>query len=186
MQVVWACPATVGVAQVKPAGAELTEPEAEEVPREALMVRVKLAVAGAKFAVTLRAAVMARVQVVAVPVQAPLQPVKAEPAAGVAVSVTFVPLLKLAEQLAAETPAAVGVAQLMPAGLDDTVPAPVVVPRLEVTVRVWGASVKVAVTLRAALIATVQLPVPVHAPPQPEKVEPAPGVAVSVTLALKA
>jgi hypothetical protein len=185
-QVVWVCPATVGVAQVSPAGAELTEPEAVEVPLAALMVRPKLAVAGAKFAVTLRVAVMARVQVVAVPVQAPLQPVKAEPVAGVAVSVTFVPLLKLAEQLAAETPAAVGVGQLMPAGFDATVPAPAVMPRLEVTVRVRGASMKVAVTLRAALIVTVQVPVPVHAPLQPVKDEPAAGVAVSVTAALKA
>jgi hypothetical protein len=185
-QVAWVCPATLGVAHVSPAGDEVTEPEAVEVPLAALMVRPKLVVAGAKFAVTLRAAVMASVQVVAVPVQAPLQPVKAEPAVGVAVSVTLVPLLKLAEQLEAEAPAAVGVAQLKPVGFDATVPAPAVMPRLEVTVRVWGASAKVAVTLRAALIVTVQVPVPVHAPLQPVKDEPAAGVAVSVTAALKA
>jgi hypothetical protein len=110
--------------------------------------------------------------------------VKAEPAVGVAVSVTLVPLLKLAEQLEAETPAALGVAQLKPAGLDTTVPAPAVMPRLEVTVRVWGASAKVAVTLRAVLIVTEQVPVPVHAPLQPAKDEPAAGVAVNVTAAL--
>jgi hypothetical protein len=43
-------------------------------------------------AVTLRAAVMATVQVVEVPEQAPLQPVNVDPAAAAAVSVTEVPL----------------------------------------------------------------------------------------------
>jgi hypothetical protein len=57
-------------------------------------------------------------------------------------------------------------------------------PRLEVTVRVWGARAKVAVTLRAVLIVTEQVPVPVHAPLQPAKDEPAAGVAVNVTAAL--
>src|SRR5207245_71498 len=45
----------------------------------------------------------------------PLQPVKEEPAAGAAVRVTAVPLVKLAEQVAP---------QLMPPGLLVTVPAP--------------------------------------------------------------
>ena len=54
----------------------------------------------------------------------PLQPLKVEPAAGAAVSVTAVPLVKLAAQVAP---------QVMPAGLLVTVPAPV--PALE-TVRV--------------------------------------------------
>ena len=49
---------------------------------------------------------------VPVPVQSPLQPVKVEPPAGVAVSVTRVPELKLAPQE-------------MPAGLLETVPEPV-------------------------------------------------------------
>jgi len=44
-----------------------------------------------------------------------------------------------------------------------------------------GASLKVAVTVRAALIVTVQLPVPLHAPPQPVNVEPEAALAVSVT-----
>jgi len=52
----------------------------------------------------------------AVPVQAPLQPVKVEPAAGVAPRVTDAPLAKLAEQV---------VGQLMPAGVLVTVPVPV-------------------------------------------------------------
>jgi hypothetical protein len=39
---------------------------------------------------------------------------------------------------------------------------------------------KVAVTDCAALIVTVQVPVPAQAPPQPPKVEPLAGVAVKV------
>src|SRR6266478_1083773 len=51
-----------------------------------------------------------------VPVQAPLQPTKVEPEAGVAVNVTMVPLLKLALQM---------VGQLIPVGLLVTAPLPV-------------------------------------------------------------
>ena len=40
---------------------------------------------------------------------------------------------------------------------------------------------KVAVTLWAAVIETAQLPVPVQAPAQPEKVDPGSGEAVSMT-----
>src|SRR5439155_18310083 len=100
----------------------------------------------------------------------PLQPVKVEPAAGVAVSVTTVPLAKLAEQVAA---------QLIPAGELVTVPLPV---PAGVTVRVKVCTVKVAVTVVAAESVSTQAPVPVQPPPvQPVKVEPAAGVAVSVT-----
>jgi len=65
--------------------------------------------------VTFLAALMATVQA-PVPVQAPDQPAKVEPAAGVAVSVWDVPLLMLAEQI---------VPQLMPKGVLVTVPVPV-------------------------------------------------------------
>ena len=66
----------------------------------------------------------------------------------------------------------------MPAGDDVTEPAPV--PALAtVSVR---ATTKVAVTLRAALMLSVQEPVPGQAPPQPPNNDPAPGAAVSVTL----
>src|SRR2546425_681738 len=105
----------------------------------------------------------------AVPEQLPpLQPANTEPPSGITVSVTTVPLTKLAEQLEP---------QLMPAGVLVTVP----MPALEtVSVKVW--SVKVAVIVVAAEIVTVQVPVPVHSPPlQPVKAEPASGVAVSVT-----
>ena len=45
-----------------------------------------------------------------------------------------------------------------------------------------GADVNVAVTDATAFIVTTQLPLPVHAPDQPEKSEPEAGVAVSVTI----
>ena len=65
-------------------------------------------------AVTDCAALIATVHV-AVPVQPPLQPANVEPLAADAVSVTDVPLAKLALQVAP---------QLMPAGDDVTVPLP--------------------------------------------------------------
>jgi len=65
-------------------------------------------------AVTVVAAETVTVQA-PVPAQ-PVQPVKVEPAAGVAVSVTAVPLAKLAEQVAP---------QVIPAGELVTVPLPV-------------------------------------------------------------
>ena len=79
-----------------------------------------------KVAVTFFAAVMLTVQVL-LPEQSPLQPVKV-PLVAVAVSVTLVPLSKLAEQVDP---------QLMPEGLLVTVPLPVPVPDIT-TVRVSG------------------------------------------------
>ena len=67
-----------------------------------------------KVAVTVFAAFMVSVQV-PVPVQAPLQPAKVLPAAGVAVRVTLVPLVKFALQVALQS---------IPAG-PATVPEPV-------------------------------------------------------------
>ena len=122
---------------------------------------------------TLFAAVMETIQV-PVPVQAPDQPEKVDPADGEAVSVTEVPELYEAVQVAP---------QEMPAGLEVTVPLPV--PAL-VTVMVYDTRVKVAVTLRAAVMETVHVPVPVQAPDQPVKVEPAAGAAVKVTEVLYA
>src|SRR5512137_2441699 len=51
-----------------------------------------------------------------------------------------------------------------------------------VAVGLTALPVKVAVTLRARLIATVQVPVPVQAPLQPVKVDPVDAAAVSVTV----
>src|SRR5207249_11786881 len=108
---------------------------------------------------------------VAVPVQPPpLQPEKVEPAAGAAVKVTEVPLANAAAQV---------VPQAMPAGALVMVPLPA--PAL-LTVSVKDGRAKAAVTVWAALIVTVQVPVPEQPPPlQPEKVEPAAGAAVKVT-----
>src|SRR5437016_2584324 len=126
--------------------------------------------AGVKVAVTVVAAESVTTQVPAPEQPPPLQPVKVEPAAGVAVSVTAVPLVKLAEQVAP---------QVIPAGALVTVPLPV---PAGVTVRVKVCSVKVAVTVVAPETVTTHVPVPEHPPPlQPVKVEPAAGVAVSVT-----
>src|SRR5207247_1969528 len=93
-----------------------------------------------------------------------------EPATGLAVSVTAVPLVKLAEQVAP---------QVIPAGELVTVPLPV--PAL-LTVSAKLGRLKVAVTVVAVETVTTQVPVPEHPPPlQPLKVEPATGLAVSVT-----
>ena len=68
--------------------------------------------------------------------------------------------------------------QLIPAGLELTVPLPV--PDL-LTDKENVCTLKVAVTEVAAFIVTEQVPVPEQAPLQPAKVEPPAGAAVSVT-----
>src|SRR5262245_13264439 len=125
-------------------------------------------------AVTVRACVIDTVQP-PVPVHAPLHPANVDPPAAAAVSVTLVPLAKLAFWVAQVVP------QLMPAGLDVTVPAPV--PAL-FTGSVWLLLLvsNVAVTVRACVIDTVHPPVPVQAPLHPANVDPLAAVAVSVTL----
>jgi len=154
------------VPQETPVGALVTVPD----PVPALLT-VSVNVCSAKVAVTVCAALIVTVQVLPVPVQTPpLQPVNVEPAAGVAVNVTAVPLANGAEH---EVP------HEMPAGALVTVPDPV--PVLD-SVSVKGCSVNVAVTDCAAFTVMVQVPVPVQPPPlQPENVEPAVGVAVNVT-----
>jgi|SRR5437762_12935494 len=123
----------------------------------------------ANVAVTVVAALTVTVQV-PVPAQPPpLQPLKMEPAAGAAVSVTEAPLANAAEHVAP---------QETPAGALVTVPVPA--PAL-LTVSVKDCKAKVAVTEVAALIVTVQVPVPAQPPLQPLNVEPAVGAAVKVT-----
>jgi hypothetical protein len=119
-------------------------------------------------AVTFRAAVIDSVQP-AVPVQAPLQPANVEPLAAAVLSVTEVPLAKLALHV---------VPQLTPEGADVTVPVPV--PAFVTLNAKVVAVVNVAVTERAAVIDTVHDPVPVHAPPHPVNDEPV-AAAVSIT-----
>ena len=63
--------------------------------------------------------------------------------------------------------------QLIPAGLLVTVPRP--------TLLTVSFGLKVAVTLLAAVMATLHVPVPAQAPVQPANCQPAAGVAVRVT-----
>jgi hypothetical protein len=120
-------------------------------------------------AVTARAAVSASTQL-PVPVHEPLQPANAEPLVAAALSVTDVPVAKLATHV---------VPQLTPAGEEVTVPVPV--PAFVTLAAKVAAPLKVAVTARTAVIVTVQVEVPVQAPLQPAKVEPLAGAALSVT-----
>src|SRR2546427_8614448 len=101
--------------------------------------------------VTERLSVIVSVHVVAVPLQAPPQPLNRAWVPGTTVSVTIAPTLKLAEQLAP---------QVIPAGL--LVTAPAAEPRA-VTVNVMLVlSVNVAVTAASALSVTMQVPAPLH------------------------
>ena len=101
----------------------------------------------------------------------PLQLVKVDPPVGVAVRLTELPLVKLAVQL--------DVQLLIPAGLLLTVPVPV--PALVTVNEAVGAESNVALTEVFALKVTLQVPVPLHAPPHPVNVAPLVGAAVKVT-----
>jgi hypothetical protein len=117
-----------------------------------------------KVAVTLLAASIVTLQA-PLPVQAPDQPANCELAAGVAVSATTMPCAYV---------------PFTGVGLAATDPEPVpFVDRLSE----YRFSVKVAVTLLAAFIVTLQAPLPVQAPDQPLKSEVAAGVAVRFTTA---
>src|SRR5437762_13524278 len=151
--------------QLIPAGELVTVP----LPVPAV-VTVSAKLGRLKVAVTVVAAESVTVQAPVPEHPPPVQPVKVEPATVVAVNVTAVPVVKLAEQVAP---------QVIPAGELVTVPLPV--PAL-LTVRAKLGRLKVAVTVVAAESVSTQAPVPEHPPPlQPLKVEPAAGVAVSVT-----
>ena len=113
-----------------------------------------------------------RLQDELLPVQAPLQPVKLELLAGVAVRVTDVPLTKLALHAPALA------VQVTPTGLDVTVPVPVPVSE---RLRRWldPARVNVAVTLVALKMLKLHEAVPLHGPAlHPTKLDPLAEVAV--------
>src|SRR5207249_2477336 len=109
----------------------------------------------AKVAVTARAALIVRMQVVLAPVQLPVQPVKIDPAAGAAVSVTTVPVVNEAEHVAPqEIPAGLLVTVPLPAPAMDTVSVePVPMPR-PVTSRdsASPSAVKLTLVLAAAVL----------------------------------
>ena len=126
----------------------------------------------AKVAVTDRSTVIVTPQVAPVEESQPVQPVKAEPASAVAVSVTAAPELKEALHV---------VPQLIPPPVTVPVPLP---PFTTVSACVVPTVSKVAVTDRAAAIVTLQVvPVAESQPVQPAKAEPASAAAVSVTAA---
>ena len=106
-----------------------------------------------------------------VPEHPPPQPANELPLFGVAVKITELPASEVYEQVDP---------QLMPEGEPVTIPEPVPV---FVTVKVYKLEdrAKLAVTVLAALIVVVHVPVPEHAPLQPEKVFPLSGVAVKMT-----
>ena len=153
-----------------PAGALVTVPDPLPV---FATVRAKVGV-GENVAVTAVVEVPIVIAHVPVPEQPPpLQPVNWEAGEdGLAVRVTELPLLKLAEQM---------LPQLMPAGELVTEPEPV---PASVTLTANCAGTKFAVTDWAALIVTVQVPAPVQpAPLQPANTEAAEvGLALRVTL----
>ena len=149
------------VPQRIPAGLLVTLP----VPVPATTTVTVFAVEGANVAATEVLSLRVRLQD-PVPLQAPDQPAKVEPAAGAAVNVTAVPLLNMALQV---------VPQLIPAGMLVTTPVPVPA-RVTVRVSVVTDWLNEAVTELLALIVTLQAPVPLHAPDQPLKVEPVAGV----------
>src|SRR5271154_3228463 len=132
--------------QLIPAGALVTVP----VPVPAsVTVNAKLLVPPPKVAVTVVAAVTVMVQL-PVPSHGALQPVNVDPVAGAAVKVTAVPLAKFAVQ--------VGL-QLIPAGELVTVPVPVPAS-VTVSAKFVVPPPKFAVTVVAAVIVNVQVPVP--------------------------
>jgi hypothetical protein len=119
----------------------------------------------ANVAVTLCAAFIVTTQL-PTPLQAPLQPEKPKPFAGVAVKVTAVPALKLALHVEGHvTP----VGELVTLPLPDTVAD---------NVKTWT---NVAVTDCGEFIVTVHPALPLQAPLQPLKAQPLAGVAVKVT-----
>src|SRR5207249_8160171 len=121
-------------------------------------------------AVTLVAALIVTVHVLACPEQAPLQPLNTAPALACAVNATTVPLVYGAAQV---------LPQSIPGGLDVTTPAPA--PLFDT------ASVNVASNRAVTLVAAKMVRLHVFddaeqaAPLQPVKMDPALGCAVSVT-----
>src|SRR5262249_47937710 len=143
-----------------------TEPDPEPV-----LVTVSLRSA-VNVAVTARAWSIVTWHGFVVPAQSPLQPVKTDPAAGVAVRVMSESSGKSCMQVAPQS---------IPAGLLPTPPLPL--PSLVIVSVCVGSNVKTAVTARAWSIVTEHgLVVPVQSPVQWSKVDPNAGVAVSVTI----
>ena len=114
--------------QLIPGGLEVTVP----LPMMPVFLTVRVKRCTAKVALTARAVLMVTLQVVPETVSHPLQPLKMDPLAGLAVRVTVVPLLYVAEQVGP---------QLILPSLEVTVPLPVPAPvtvKVTVTVKLFG------------------------------------------------
>jgi len=98
-----------------------------------------------------------------VPLQAPPHPVNV-PAVALATRVTETPSVYDPMHPLPVVPAVI--TQPIPSGVDSTVPEPV---PCAVIVSAWTGRSKVPVTVRAWSMVTEQLPLPLHAPPQPMK-----------------
>jgi hypothetical protein len=150
--------------QVMPGGVLVTVP----LPAPVFVTVSTTVGAGVNSAVTVRSTFMTTVQG-PVPLQAPLHPAKVAPPKGAAVSVTGLPIGKLAKQLPPQS---------IPLGSLVTVPAPV--PDLLTVKRaVFAPAVKMAATV--ALPVTIQGPVPEQAPFHPANTEPGAAAAVNPT-----
>jgi hypothetical protein len=103
------------------------------------------------------------------PLQSPVKPEKVDPEAGAAVSVTVVPLSKLALQVDG---------QLIPAGVLVTVPGP---ETATVTCAEFVDAVANVAETDWSPESVIWHEEPLHAPPYPENWNPEPAVAVSVT-----
>lgn len=151
--------------QLIPAGALVTDPPVAGAVTATLNCGVGC---GPKFATTAWFDAIVTVQP-PVPLQAPPQPVNAEPEAGFAARLTTVLAEKPEEQV---------VPQIIPAGTLVTVPEPV---PAWLTDNVYCGA-KRAITAVSAVNATVHVPSPAQAAPlQPAKADPGPGVAESTT-----
>jgi hypothetical protein len=129
--------------------------------------------AGANAAPTLLAAFIVRTQLDDDPLQAPLQAENTLPVAGEALSVTTVPLAK--DWAQPDVPL-----QRIPAGLDVTVPLPLLATCSAKYCTV-GEKLAPTVTPAAPSVIVQVLALPEHDPLQPVKTKPDAGVAVSVT-----
>jgi hypothetical protein len=129
---------------------------------------------GPKLADTLLASVIVTAHTLFRPEQAPVQPLKTEPADGVAMRYAVEPWVCGALQVVPAAPHAIAPVPEPPV----TLPVPVPVVCAE---RRMSGEVNVAATLLAASIVTWHAPFPEQAPDQPAKSEYASGVAVTVT-----
>jgi hypothetical protein len=172
VRVTWVPPAKLALqvgAQLIPEG--LLEIVPVPVPARLTVSTVTFWVA-LKLAVTCWLALSVRLQVGLLPLQPPVHPAKDEFVPAVSVSVTWVPLAKLAPQVGA---------QLIPPGLLATVPVPVPAS-VTVSTGAFCLALKLAVTCWFALSVNVQVGLaPLQPPVHPANDEFAPAVSVSVT-----